>query len=57
MHPNKNIFEFHGKMQLGGLIKSIFVRYKNFALAGSMLKVKSWALCLVVYVGKETKIA
>ncbi|GJP57010.1 hypothetical protein CLOM_g16051 [Closterium sp. NIES-68] len=56
-HPNVSIYTFTGKMRLEGLQETpIFLSPTNILLRGSKLRNTRFAVGLVVYSGRETKI-
>lgn len=53
--PNSDLGKFNGRLRFGPKSDHI-VKIKNFLYKGTMLKNTKWAVGLVVYTGKDTKI-
>ncbi|XP_027355043.1 phospholipid-transporting ATPase 1-like [Abrus precatorius] len=51
--PNRNIYGFHGNMEIDG--KRLSLGSSNILLRGCELKNTNWALAVAVYCGPETK--
>ena len=54
--PNNNLEHYEGLYTLGGSGGKIPLTARNILLRGSMLRNTKWAVGVVVYTGKETKI-
>ena len=53
--PNSDLYEASGKISIGG-DADLQITVKNFLLRGSLLKNTEWAIGVVAYTGKDTKI-
>ncbi|KAK8942341.1 Phospholipid-transporting ATPase 1 [Platanthera zijinensis] len=53
-NPNRNIYGFNGNMEVDG--KRVSLGPSNIILRGCELKNTSWAVGIVVYAGRETKV-
>jgi len=52
--PNRNIYGFHANMEIDG--KRVSLGPSNIILRGCELKNTAWAVGVVVYAGRETKV-
>lgn len=52
--PNRNIYGFHANLEING--KQVSLGPANIVLRGCELKNTAWAVGVVVYAGKETKV-
>jgi len=54
--PSPDYHSFEGKLKIHNYPRASVLDFHNFILRGSRVYSTSWILCLVVYVGMETKV-
>jgi len=56
--PNDFLYRFEGTMGFGGIKKQVIdFNYSHFMLRGSTLENTEWVYGMVIYTGKDSKIA